>query len=77
LVSTDSKGFKSVKYGNIIGIVIEAIKELKTMIMNLINDQDEIKAEQQKMWDEIKTLREENRQLRQDLQEKKKMELRK
>jgi len=35
LVQTDSQGYKSVQYGNLIAPIIEAIRELSTKIENL------------------------------------------
>jgi hypothetical protein len=35
VVLTDSEGMKSVAYGNIVGILIEAIKELKAKVEEL------------------------------------------
>jgi len=37
VVSTDKKDMKSVAYGNIVGILIEAIKELETKVKKLEN----------------------------------------
>ncbi len=60
LVLTDKDGMKSVKYGNIIAIVVEAIKELKEMVMNLISGQDELKKQ-------VSELKEENAMLKEHL----------
>ena len=35
VVSEDNKGYLSVSYGNIVGVLIEAIKELKAEIEDL------------------------------------------
>jgi len=32
VVSTDSEGYKSVSYGKLVGLLVEAIKELKTTV---------------------------------------------
>ena len=37
VVNTNEKGFKSVNYGNLVGLLIEAIKELKQEIEELKN----------------------------------------
>ncbi len=42
---TDKSGMKSVKYGNIVAIVVEAIKELNQKILKLIVGYDELKQE--------------------------------
>jgi len=38
VVFTDNKGFKSVSYGKLVGLLIEAIKEQQILINNLSND---------------------------------------
>jgi hypothetical protein len=41
LVETHKDGMKSVRYGNIIAMVVEAIKDLHKMVTNLITGQNE------------------------------------
>jgi hypothetical protein len=43
VVTTDSKGHKSVAYANMVGLLIEAIKEQNEIITNLKKDIDELK----------------------------------
>lgn len=43
-VLTDENGHKSVAYGNIVGILIEAIKEISSNILNLQNEIDKLKT---------------------------------
>lgn len=49
LVSDDTEGMKAVKYGNIISIVVEALKELKLKVENLLGLQNEMKTELQRV----------------------------
>lgn len=58
LVSTDAEGKKAVKYGNIVAIVIEAVKELKQKLM----------AEDEVLKREIATVKKENAELKQRLE---------
>lgn len=41
LVATDVTGMKSVKYGNIVALVVEAIQDLHQMILKLVSSQNE------------------------------------
>ncbi len=46
VVSTDSKGYKSVSYGSMTPVLVEAIKELQTQIESLRQELEETKAKQ-------------------------------
>lgn len=56
LVDKDKEGSMVVKYGNIVAVVVEAIKELKEMFLNLVTDQ-------KKLEDEVQTLKKQNEYL--------------
>ncbi len=65
LVRDNSKGFKSVKYGNIVAIVVEAIKELSEKIEVLFQVKEEVKENSRA----IASLKEEETQLENELKE--------
>jgi type II secretory pathway pseudopilin PulG len=52
LVVTNNDGFKSVKYGNITALLVEAVKEIKNMIDTLIGTDEALKEEIEILKDE-------------------------
>ncbi len=80
VVKTDEKGWKSVAYQNLVAPIIEAIKELKTMVVSLFTKTEEnhraiasVQTEAMKQAEKIKKLEEENRKLKADMDEIKRM----
>uniref|UniRef100_UPI003719BC41 tail fiber domain-containing protein n=1 Tax=Halobacteriovorax sp. XZX-2 TaxID=3157721 RepID=UPI003719BC41 len=65
LVKTGQDGYKSVQYGNITALLVEAVKSISSKIDKLFNNDEEVKRE-------IASLKEENEQLKADMQEMRK-----
>ncbi|WP_412469919.1 MULTISPECIES: tail fiber domain-containing protein [unclassified Halobacteriovorax] len=65
LVKTGQDGYKSVQYGNITALLVEAVKSISHKIDKLFNNDEEVKRE-------IASLKEENEQLKADMQEMRK-----
>ncbi|EPZ52163.1 endosialidase chaperone [Bacteriovorax sp. BAL6_X] len=65
LVKTGQDGYKSVQYGNITALLVEAVKSISNKIDKLFNNDEEVKRE-------IASLKEENEQLKADMQEMRK-----
>ncbi|POB12988.1 hypothetical protein C0Z22_14035 [Halobacteriovorax sp. DA5] len=65
LVKTGQDGYKSVQYGNITALLVEAVKSISNKIDKLFNNDEEVKRE-------IASLKEENEQLKADMQKMRK-----
>ncbi|MFG1484791.1 tail fiber domain-containing protein [Halobacteriovorax sp. RZ-1] len=65
LVKTGQDGYKSVQYGNITALLVEAVKSISNKIDKLFSSDEEVKRE-------IASLKEENEQLKADMQEMRK-----
>ncbi len=43
-VSTDNEGYKSIDYASVVGVLVEAVKELKTHCGSLKTENEELRA---------------------------------
>ncbi|MFG1494660.1 tail fiber domain-containing protein [Halobacteriovorax sp. ZH4_bin.1] len=62
LVKTGQDGYKSVQYGNITALLVEAVKSISNKVEELFSNDEEVKRE-------IASLKEENEQLKAEMQE--------
>ncbi|RZF22592.1 hypothetical protein DAY19_02130 [Halobacteriovorax vibrionivorans] len=62
LVKTSKDGYKSVQYGNITALLVEAVKSISEQLDKLFSNDEEVKRE-------IASLKEENEQLKAEMQE--------
>ncbi len=65
LVKTSADGYKSVQYGNITALLVEAIKEIKNQIVGLFSNDEKLERK-------ISSLEKENEELRREMEEIKK-----
>ena len=65
LVKTSNDGYKSVQYGNITALLVEAIKEVRNKLGELFSNDEELERK-------VASLEEENEKLRSDMEELKK-----
>ncbi|MAF78291.1 MAG: hypothetical protein CME60_09015, partial [Halobacteriovoraceae bacterium] len=65
LVKTSNDGYKSVQYGNITALLVEAIKEVRKKLAELFSNDEELERK-------VASLEEENEKLRSDMEELKK-----